>query len=74
MNFPSMTQNSRVHCLTILDRAAHFEQLSVRWLKLRQTVKNDLGLCVKPLPVCFHHSEHCELFLANAIEKERKTI
>ena len=74
MNFPSMTQNFRVHCHTTLDPAAHFEQLNVRWLKQHQMVKNGLGFCVKLLPVCFHHSVCCELFLTNGIEKERKTI
>lgn len=74
MNFPSMTQNFRVHCYTTLDPAAHFEQLSVSWLKQCQMVKNGLGFCVKLLPVCLHHSKRCELFLTKAIEKERKTI
>lgn len=39
-----------------------------------QMVKNGLGFCVKPLPVCLHHSKRYELFLTNVVEKERKTI
>lgn len=62
-NFPSMTQNFRVHHCTTLDPAARFEQLSVRWLKEHQMVKNGLGFCVKLLQSAFTIASAVNYFL-----------
>lgn len=72
LNFPNRTrtQNFGVHCYTMLKSAEQFER-GVLWC---QMVINGLGCCVKTLTVSFHHSEHWELFLTNAIDKERKTV
>lgn len=63
MNFPNATQNFKVRCCTTLDPAAHFEQLSVRWLKQCQMVKNGLGFCVELLQSSFTIASAVNYFL-----------